>query len=244
MWFIKQKYNLAGNGVFKRMTDVHAHLLWGVDDGAKDERQSYAMIEALKSFGIRRSFATPHIMAGLPQNEVGRLTAVFNERLLPMAGELNFEVRLAGEYMLDEAFLPKIQCGEKLLTYDGRHLLIEMSHLCPPPVLEEMLFEIKSSGYIPVLAHPERYGYFSIRDFEILKDRGCLFQMNVLSLSDAYGRQVRKASGVLLDARMYNFLGTDIHRSGVAEIIGNITITKKVWRQVSDLIDANDKLWA
>lgn len=243
MWLIKSKQNIIDSGILEGMVDTHSHLLWGVDDGSKDEQRSRHMIAALKEIGIRKSFVTPHIMANLTQNNAENLTDVCNNGLLKVAKELDFEVRLAAEYMLDEAFMPKLTNKEKMLSYDGTRILIEMSTLSPAQALYETVFEMESDGYIPVLAHPERYGYFTMRDYEKLKNRGCLFQMNLLSLSTSYGKQVKKMSNLLFNAGMYDFVGSDIHGLNMLEAIKGIRIPKKDITKLADLAQNNASLW-
>lgn len=243
MWLINKKHTIIKSGVLQGMVDIHSHLLWSVDDGSKDEQRSRTMIAMLKEIGINKSFATPHIMAGLTENNAENLTEIFNNSLLRVAEELHFEVRLAAEYMLDEAFMPHLTNREKLLSYDGKHLLIEMSHLSPARALYEVIFEIESDGYIPILAHPERYGYFKMVDYEKLKDRGCLFQMNLLSLSDNYGKEVKKAAKLLFEADMYDFLGSDIHGMNMVEAVKQIVIPSKDTNKLGDLVNNNALLW-
>lgn len=243
MWLIKRKFNIIDSGVLEGMTDTHSHLLWGVDDGSKDEQRTRTMIGALKEIGINNSFTTPHIMSGLPDNTTENLTETFNNSLQRVAKELDFDVRLSAEYMLDEAFMPKIINKETFLSYDGKHILIEMSTLSPTQSLYEIIFEIESEGYIPILAHPERYGYFSIKDYNELKERGCLFQMNLLSLTDSYGKQAKMVAELLLKENMYDFIGSDIHGMNMLEAIKQIVIPEKNINKIRELVNNNASLW-
>lgn len=243
MWFInKRKHNLVESGVLEGMIDAHSHLLWGVDDGARNENSTSDIIFAVQPLGIWGAFATPHIMAGLPENNSQMLPARFCERLLPIAQRVGFEVRLAGEYMLDEAFLPKLACGEKLLTYDGTHLLVEMSYLSPASALWDMIFEMSGNGYTPVMAHPERYGYLSMSDYAKLKESGCKFQLNIPSLAVAYGKQVRESAEVLLHSGMYDFIGTDVHSANMLRVVKQLAVGHKTIQRLATLVANNDSL--
>lgn len=242
MWFKKRRVNLIESEVFKGMTDTHLHLLWGVDDGAKDVEHGEQMMCLMQNMGMSSVFTTPHIMAGLPMNDPRTLTLKFEERILPLAKRYGIKARLAGEYMLDEAFLPQLLSGEKLLTYDGQHMLVEMSHIAPPSGLDNMLFEICSSGYIPVLAHPERYSFCRTEEYEMMKERGCKFQLNILSLSDKYGVQVRGKAQVLLDSEMYDFIGTDAHSPMMLSHISNIGVSDKTLTKIKRLVANNNLL--
>lgn len=244
MWFTrKNKQNLIESGILNNMTDIHSHILWGVDDGAKSELQSIAILRALHTLGIRRTFATPHMMATLPNNTVQSLEAAFNEKLALLGKEMNVEVKLAAEYMLDEVFLSIIKNNGKLLTYDGKHVLIEFSHVAAPLRLNDFLFEIKSSGYIPVLAHPERYGQFmSVKELERLKGQGVKFQLNLLSLVGVYRQPSEEFSKALLNADMYDFTGTDAHSENMVNMLKSIYLPQKHIKSIEKLIKNNNQL--
>jgi tyrosine-protein phosphatase YwqE len=88
-----------------------------------------------------------------------------------------------------------------------------MSYLSPPIQLYDIIFEIQLSGYKPILAHPERYTFYinNYKEFEKLKNSGCLFQLNLLSTVNYYGEIVGKQAEKLLKNNMYDFVGSDIH---------------------------------
>lgn len=242
MWFVNNKIKLIKSGLLNNMTDTHGHILWGVDDGSVSLEQTKEIILKMQFLGIKRAFITPHIMTAYPQNTLCKLTEAFNSRLLPLAVSLGFEVKLAAEYMLDEMFFNKLRNVE-LLTYDGRHILIEMSLIVSPINLEEMISDICSSGHIPVLAHPERYCFLSSEQYARIKYLGCKFQLNLLSLSDYYGKQVRDSAEYLLDSSMYEFVGTDVHSLSMLNYAKKIIIKKQQVYKVQNLINNNDLLF-
>lgn len=243
MWLFSKKKNIIESGVLNGMTDIHSHILFGVDDGARDSDHARSIIKNLKGIGVCRSFATPHIMANILSNDAPFLTEVFS-KLKPIAANYDFDVRLAAEYMLDEMFLEKLNGETKMLTYDGTHLLVEMSHLAPPANLEKILFEIQNSRYVPVLAHPERYAlYFKQSDYTALKQRGCKFQANVLSFADVYGKNVGNLARKMLTDGMYDFIGSDAHNRRMAGLVKSIFLTNEQIEQISRLVKNNDTLW-
>lgn len=236
--FRKNKKNLIESGVLDGMTDTHSHLLFGVDDGARSAEHSAEIIRRLTMYGIRRSFATPHIMSGGSINHDVTIPLQF------LVDNHKFNIRLAAEYMLDERFLERLHGESRLLTYDGKHILVEMSHLSPPINLNEILYEIENCGYTPVIAHPERYcSYFVLEDYRRLKERGCLFQLNILSFTDVYGKRVNKCCCELLEKGFYDFIGTDAHSSNGVKMIETITLTPKQTEQVAQLVKNNELLW-
>ena len=96
-----------------------------------------------------------------------------------------------------------------------------MSFISAPPKLEQYLFYLQTKGYRPLLAHPERYLFFR-DDFDrytALKDRGCEFQLNLLSLAGYYGQPTRENAVALLKAGLIDYLGTDLHHTRHAELL-------------------------
>jgi tyrosine-protein phosphatase YwqE len=96
---------------------------------------------------------------------------------------------------------------------------VELSYFQAPINLFEILFELQLKGYIPVLAHPERYNYYfsDFKLFEKLKKAGCLFQLNLMSVVGHYGPETMKMSDRLLEANLIDYVGSDIHHKGHLE---------------------------
>lgn len=193
--------------------DRHSHLLWGVDDGAPTPEASQAIINAQRRIGLRGAWCTPHVMASLPGNTTAYLRARFREAAATL-DLINFELRLAAEYMLDESFLPRLEdSSNELLTYDGKRLLVEFSQISLPGNWKEIIFLIQTRGYIPVLAHPERYNsILDLETLELLHQNGVEFQINLSSLIGMRGRKSQKWAQTLLKKGLCNWTGTDAHR--------------------------------
>lgn len=242
MWLFKDK-TIVQLGLFEGLVDTHSHLLWGVDDGAKSAEITAEMIDSVKELGIKRMFCTPHIMTSLRGNNRESLTVHFNDKVLSAYKASGVDFRLAAEYMLDESFL-KMITTEKPLTYDGTHILVETSYLAKPNNFNELIFETISGGYIPILAHPERYsGFLTDSDYLDLKDSGLKYQLNIISLAGVYGRQVKDTAEKLLLLGLYDFIGTDIHSPRMVKMIANIKISAKVRVRIEELVNNNNTLW-
>jgi len=91
--------------------------------------------------------------------------------------------------------------------------MVEMSYINPPIQLYSILFDLQVAGYIPVLAHPERYGFFhnNFEEYQKLINAGCLLQLNLLSVVGYYGEGIVKIAEKLLQKGMYSFVGSDVH---------------------------------
>ena len=211
--FLNPKKNILEANVLAGMTDVHCHLLPGVDDGVANLEEAHRALDFMESLGVRRIFLTPHIMEDIP-NPTARLRERFAELLAAYKG--NVVLNLAAENMLDKLFEERLEQGDLLpLGKDGRHLLVETSYFNPPMGLDDILRRIQAKGYYPLLAHPERYIYMEENDYARLKSMHIKFQLNLFSLMDLYGKEVRKRAKELQSKGMYDYIGTDLHRIAV-----------------------------
>lgn len=237
-WYFKRKtediYLL-----FSGMTDIHSHLLCGVDDGVESFREAMEIISKLKDAGVRRIICTPHIMADIPQNQKAYLINKFSEFRNLVSEDI--QVGLAAEYMLDSKFLLHLAGG--LLTYDGVKVLLETSCLQAPACFDRLLYDVALSGYQPVIAHPERYLYMDYRHCALLKERGCLFQLNFLSLCGYYGKTVQERAKEMLKKEYYDFVGSDLHNILQCNALFENRISIDNKRQLIRLIRNNDDLW-
>ena len=224
--FLKRKVSIADSGILKGMTDYHSHLLPGVDDGVKTMAETLKILEEMEKQGIRKVWFTPHIMEDIP-NETVTLQEKFQELKRSYNGTL--ELALAAEYMMDNLFEERLEKDDLLPLEEGkRYLLVETSYFNPPMGLNNILLRIKAKGYVPILAHPERYVYMDESDYRQLKDLNVKFQLNLFSLTGAYGTGIRKKAGWLLKEGLYNLLGTDTHNCRLYEtMIPTATIFNK-----------------
>ena len=122
--------------------------------------------------------------------------------------------------MLDNLFEKRLAQDDLLpLGEDDNHLLVETSYFNPPMGLQNILMRIKTKGYHPVLAHPERYIYMDEREYSRLKSMGVKFLLNLLSLHGIYGKEAQKKAQRLQKAGMYEYIGTDLHRLEVLKAV-------------------------
>lgn len=209
MWPFKSVKSIKDSGALNGFTDCHSHILPGVDDGIATMEESLVALRAYEELGVKRVWLTPHIMEDVP-NTTASLRARFDD--LQKAWTGNVEIRLAAENMLDNLFESRLEEKDFLpIGEDGNHLLVETSYYNPPIGMKRILDKIKSAGYFPVLAHPERYRYMEKKDYKELKEKGIYFQMNYMSLVGGYGETARAKAEWLLDQGMIDVAGSDIH---------------------------------
>lgn len=194
-------------------TDIHSHLLPGIDDGAKSLDDSKLILEHMKVLGFKKAITTPHTIKTVWDNTTTTICKAKDEVTIAFPS-LSTELALecASEYFMDENFVALFQ-NEPLLTLKDNFVLVEMSYLNAPIQLYDILFDLQLKGYQPVLAHPERYVFFhsNFKEYEKLKKAGCKFQMNLLSSVGYYGKEVMLAADKLLQNEMIDFVGSDIH---------------------------------
>lgn len=208
-WPFQQKQTLAESGILSGITDFHSHLLPSVDDGVQTVEESLEILRLYEQLGIREVWFTPHIMEDIPNTTAG-LRNRFEQFQECYTG--NIRLHLAAEYMLDNLFKERLAHRDLLpLGQEGNHLLVETSYFNPPMDLYGMMEKIKSAGFIPVLAHPERYTYMGGKEYHRLKEAGVMFQSNLPSLVGGYGNPVKKKVEELYSKAMINLYGTDTH---------------------------------
>lgn len=211
-WFQKAKLNEPVSFAALQ-TDMHSHLIPGIDDGIKTMEGALDLIRKLKHLGFSKLITTPHVMVDLYRNDPETIRE--GARKLNLAIEqagLDITLEAAAEYKIDEGLPILLEKGE-LLSFGDQLLLVELPYYSPPLDLKNQLFALQSSGYQPVLAHPERYVYWhsEFNKLEELKNMGIFFQLNTISLSGYYSRPTKKISEKLIDAGMVDFLGSDVH---------------------------------
>ncbi|MDY8136270.1 tyrosine-protein phosphatase [Aquimarina sp. 2201CG5-10] len=202
--------------------DIHSHLIPGIDDGVKTIYQSTYIIERFKELGFKKIITTPHVMQEVWPNssEIIRKKHLEMQSVLKTLNVTDIDFSVSAEYMMDDLFYTLLKNKDIIPLYDN-YILVEMSTFNPPINLKEILFEIKLTGYTPILAHPERYSFYhnDLKKYEELKEAGILFQLNLLSLSGFYGEKVQDISMYLLSKGAIDFCGTDVHNYSQLELL-------------------------
>ena len=192
--------------------DIHSHILPGIDDGPKNIFESENLISKMFNLGFKSLIATPHTISGVWNNTPETINDSFSKLQFPL--KKNSKIKVASEYLLDDFFYENIR-KKNFLCLKDNYILVELSYFQPPVNLYEILFELQVSGYIPILAHPERYVYYfeDMRKIEKLKKAGCYFQLNLLSVVGYYGVNVLNMAKKLINSNFIDFVGSDIHNT-------------------------------
>jgi len=203
---------------------MHSHILPGIDDGSDSIETSIELIKGLKDLGYSKLIATPHIMWDMYRNTPDIIKRKLDEVRTTVQKEgIDIKIDAAAEYFLDEHLEDLLKAKEPLLPVNDNKILVEFSMAFPAMNIKDILFEMQMQGYTPIIAHPERYSYL-IRNKEFydeLRDIGCLFQLNLLSLGGGYGKTVTELSQHLLKNNFYSLAGTDLHHDAHLHDLGS-----------------------
>jgi len=216
MFFFKKKTTHPTIDLSWLRTDMHSHLIPGIDDGAKDIETSMELIRGFVQLGYKKIITTPHVLWEIYPNTPEIITRGVEELRARITKEnLNIELHAAAEYFIDEHFEEEVKNKKPLLCISGNMVLVEFSMLTAPIDLQKVIFELQMQDYQPVLAHPERYTYLNRTKsvYEDLKIAGCLFQLNLLSITGYYDRTVQDLAEYLLKNNYYDLAGTDLHHA-------------------------------
>ncbi|MEC9209410.1 MAG: CpsB/CapC family capsule biosynthesis tyrosine phosphatase [Bacteroidota bacterium] len=231
-WFFKKEEKELEPLDFSVLkTDIHSHFIPGIDDGSPDMGTTMNLIQEMQKLGFSKVITSPHVMSDFYKNSsdtiLKGLTAVRTEL---KEQNINMEIDAVAEYYLDYDFEQKIG-KEKFLTFGDDYILVELSFMEASKNLFDIIFKLQLEGYKVVLAHPERYHYFQMKDYKDLVTRGVLLQINWLSLIGYYSSQIKNITEDLIAQDMVSFLGTDCHNMNHAALYKKCQ-TKKAWHDL------------
>ena len=202
------------------MIDIHAHILPGVDDGAKTWEQSLQMARMAVEDGITVMVATPHLFTGRTI-DLGRINTkqiilqhVEQLRHKLFEEKIPLEIIPGCDFPLGVESLKLLDAGQALTINDAnRYLLLELPDTSLPPATEEICFHLQSKGITPIITHPERHIIIQEMPHKLkrLIDLGCLVQMTGNSLTGWFGRGVKKISRQFVKQGYVHLLATDAH---------------------------------
>ena len=195
-------------------SDIHNHIIFSIDDGAKDLDKSIQMVEQAADCNIGQIAATPHVTDLTDEIIVEHIKANFNhlkdevaKRNIPvdlfLAAELIYNDRI--NYWLDKTWVT--------LNGNESYFLFELPLFDLPNRVSDFIFQTNLKGFRPILAHPERYVYLHKHLDRLIQwhNQGCLMQMNAGSLTGQFGNEVMSVAKKLLAVNLYSFAASDAH---------------------------------
>lgn len=213
------------------MTDVHSHILFGIDDGSRTISESIELLKKLKSVGFNNVILTPHFILDSTYNSNYEANIkIYNELKERLLNEnIDINIYLGNEIFIDKN-IPTLLEKNIITSLNGtKYVLVEFPMHNKLLNIEDILYEIRSKGYEVVIAHPERYDAFK-EDYSIvdtLREDGFLFQSNYSSILGYYGKDSIKLLKYMLKRHYIDFLGTDIHCIEKTYVIDNFKKIEK-----------------
>jgi protein-tyrosine phosphatase len=205
------------------LIDLHSHLVPGVDDGAGDVGQSVQALERLAAAGVVAAITTPHFHGSLtltPSRQELRLAELDRAwGLLQSApGRPDVELFRGVELLLDVPD-PKVD-DPRLRLNGGPFVLVEFPYMMVPPGSARVLEKLRTDGWQPILAHPERYEGqdAGLNDARGWRAAGACLQLNGPAVLGRYGETARRRAFALLEAGLVDYLGSDYHSRGEPRI--------------------------
>lgn len=225
------------------LTDIHSHVLPGIDDGAKDLEQSCDLLKGLLNLGFKSFVFSPHVMGDyFPNNNESIEKALQQLENKISINNINTKVAAAAEYFYDDRLINFLENDELRTIGNTKYFLFEISFKMRPHGLKQFIYDAQLKGYNPVLAHPERYKYLSEADLKDFAQRGVLFQLDLMALTGHYGKDERKKAEFLIDNDMYSFVGTDVHHYGHLEVIKKALHAKSCHKLIDSGTILNKKI--
>ncbi len=217
------------------MIDVHAHILPGVDDGARDMENSLKIARQAEQAGVSTIVATPHLMEGVYQSDPEELQRVATQLQEEIdAAGIEIEILLGCELMLTHGTLRLLREEQVLSINDSRYVLVEFPQMRIPEDAGELLYSVQMMGYTPILAHPERYTEIQ-RDPNLLYPwvkEGVIAQLNAGSLLGVFGSRVAETAEILLEHNLVQLVASDVHydyqrRGSLNQVLDKLKSTQK-----------------
>lgn len=194
------------------MIDIHCHALYGVDDGAKDPEESLAMLRDAKEQGVQALILTPHLRHGMFAYPKERIQRHFEE-LKPKAEAMGLALYLGCEHHAGSTMAEELLEGKCFSLAGGDYVLAEFSFETPYTEIKAIIRELVSYGYIPVIAHAERYGCFQKdpKGCQELAAAGAYIQLNADSILGLAGKAEEKLSRKLIKKGWAHLVAGDAH---------------------------------
>lgn len=198
------------------MFDIHCHILPGVDDGSGNLSDSIEMAQLAAESGTKGIIATPH--CNIPdmfdnywncelEKKIRELQSALNKSKIPI------EVYTGQETFLSNHFEAHLEKGDFITLNNSRYMLVEFDFRIDEASAVSRLERLVAEGYVPVVAHPERYGFVIENPNAIkrIRSMGCLVQLNAGSLMGDFGLYIQRTANVIAQNRLADFAASDAH---------------------------------
>ncbi len=197
-----------------KMIDLHAHILFDVDDGPKDRTESLNMLKHAAREGITDIVCTSHAMHPQYHVQYSKVQAIVHDlQQLLLHHQIPITIHTGHEVRLNDELLVHLQQKQLHTLAHTDYILLELPSNTIPAYTKEMIRRLKCAGYTPILAHPERN--LAIREnpkrLDVLIHEGAFTQITTGSLTGLFGKEVQRLSLALVRANYIHTIGSDAH---------------------------------
>lgn len=186
------------------MTDIHTHILYGVDDGSDSKETSIYLLQEAKDAGIDKILLTPH------QNEEMIRSDELKSRFESFKEEFKsfgIDFYLGSEIYYYSNMINNLDDNKLLTLNNTKYVLVEFSTIVKTEIAN-IIYDLNVKGYKPIVAHIERYTYLTFDDYNEIKSNGGLIQVNSRSFENKSYKKILK---YLLKNKMIDYISSDCH---------------------------------
>ena len=196
------------------MIDIHSHLLYGVDDGARSREEAIQMLKEAKEQNIETMILTPHYRKGMFKH----LNEIIQENFIDLkvvAKEIGIDIYLGTEFHVNSSIVEYLRRGRCRTLADTEYVLAEYGYDTEFTYIKSTTQELLLNGYIPIIAHAERYGCLreEMERVELLRDMGAMIQVNADTILGLEGFFAKNTVKKLLKKKLVDFVASDCHGS-------------------------------
>lgn len=228
-----------------KYTDMHCHILPGLDDGAEDWDDALSIALNAQSSGAQRIVATPHVIRGVYEPSPDEIRAKVSElqRRLDQRG-VGIQVLPGSEIHLSESLCEDYKAGKLVPIGVSEYILVELPFDMMPHYAKDVFFRLALMGVGVILAHPERNWDIQadLGKLEALVDAGVQVQLNAGSLLGAYGRDAKVCSEKMAKAGLFHFIGSDAHTGKAESVFGRGADITEALRRLVRVVPEGEKV--
>lgn len=198
------------------MIDFHSHIIPNIDDGSSSLEESINLIKEAEKAGFTAVISTSHYIEGYYDYNQEERKKYLENLYNVENNDKNVKLYLGSEIYITEDMFELIEQEKASTINNSRYILFELPMNSKTFLAKEIVYRAIEKGYLPIIAHPERYTYVQedINYARELSNMGALFQSNYGSIIGMYGNHAKKAIYKLLEDDLIQFLGSDVHREG------------------------------
>lgn len=192
------------------MIDFHSHILPNIDDGSRSLNETIHILKEAQKAGFTKIISTSHYIDGYYEANEDQRAKLLNEVKENFQG---MELYLGNEIYITNQMTDLLSEKKASTINNSKYVLFELPMNTKAMDVKEVVFRLMEKGYVPIIAHPERYKYVkeNIEYVRELADMGVLFQSNYGSSIGMYGKKAQKTQKKLLEEGLIQFFGSDVH---------------------------------